>query len=191
MIQGRLFPQELSFPEGFAYQPDFLTEGEHTELLRAIKREEFQAFDFHRYTAKRRTVEYGLEYDFGIQRTSATKPFPEFLLTVRERAAAFAGVSPESLVEGMILEYPPGAPIGWHRDAPQFGTIIGISLLSAARMRLRPYRREGKIVSVTLEPRSIYVLLGAARWQWQHSIPAGETMRYSVPFAPCRRNGNG
>jgi alkylated DNA repair protein (DNA oxidative demethylase) len=86
----------------------------------------------------------------------------------------------------MILEYPPGAPIGWHRDAPQFGIVIGISLLSPARMRLKHYRKEGKIVSVTLAPRAIYVLSGSARWQWQHSIPPQEKLRYSITFRTLR-----
>jgi alkylated DNA repair dioxygenase AlkB len=185
--QGQLFPPSpASLPEGFVYQPDFLSEADEAELLGAIKRENFEAFDFHGYTAKRRSIEYGLEYDFGSQRANPTRPFADFLLPIRERAAAFARRSSDALVEGMILEYPPGAPIGWHRDAPQFGTVIGISLLNAARMRLKPYNKEGKIVSVTLEPRSIYVLSGPVRWQWQHSIPAMEKTRYSITFRTLR-----
>ncbi|MBV9573500.1 MAG: alpha-ketoglutarate-dependent dioxygenase AlkB [Acidobacteriales bacterium] len=169
-------------PEGFIYQASFLSEAEETELLRAIAKVSFANFDFHGYTAKRRSVEYGVEYDFSTHHTNAAAPFPEFLLPLRERAAEFGGVAAETLVEGMILEYPPGAPIGWHRDAPQFCNVIGISLLNAARMRLKPYRQAGKILSVTLEPRSIYLLRGAARWQWQHSIPPVEKPRYSITF---------
>jgi alkylated DNA repair dioxygenase AlkB len=86
----------------------------------------------------------------------------------------------------VIIQYPPGAPIGWHRDAPQFGIVIGISLLNPARMRLKPYSKEGKIISVILEPRSIYVLRGLVRWQWQHSIPAMDKLRYSVTFRTLR-----
>jgi alkylated DNA repair dioxygenase AlkB len=178
--QANLFFDEPVFPEGFVYQPDFLGEAEESELLRAIRNENFEAFDFHGYTAKRRTVEYGLEYDFGARRANPTKPFPDFLLPVRERAAKFAGVSLDELVEGMILEYPPGAPIGWHRDAPQFGIVIGISLLNSARMRLKPYKKDGNIISVIVEPRSIYVLRDSVRWEWQHSIPAQEKPRYSI-----------
>jgi alkylated DNA repair dioxygenase AlkB len=185
-MQGELFSTKPLLPEGFRYQPDFLTAEEEVRLLRAIRDEHFDAFDFHGYTAKRRTIEYGLEYDFGTRRATATKPFPDFLLPLRERAAAFTGVVSDALVEGMILEYPPGAPIGWHRDAPQFGIVIGISLLNRARMRLKPYKKEGKIASVTLEPRSIYVLGGSVRWQWQHSIPAMESPRYSITFRTLR-----
>ena len=86
----------------------------------------------------------------------------------------------------MVTEYSPGAPIGWHRDAPQFGTIIGISLASASRMRFKPYKAEGKPVSLTLEPRSIYLMRGPARWKFQHSIPAVKELRYSITFRTLR-----
>lgn len=186
MAQGALFGSETVLPEGFLYRPDFLSESEEAALLRAIQSETFKTLVFHGYVAKRRTTEYGFEYDSGTRRATPTKQFPEFLLPVRRHAAEFVGITESELVEGMILEYPPGAPIGWHRDAPQFGIVIGISLLSPARMRLKPYRKEGKIVSVTLAPRAIYVLSGSARWQWQHSIPPQEKLRYSITFRTLR-----
>lgn len=187
MSQANLFSGGPVLPEGFVYQQEFLTAADEADLLRHIQHESFDAFDFQGYRAKRRMIEYGLEYDFSRRRANPTKPFPQFLLSVRQRAAQFAGVTPDELVEGLILEYPPGAPIGWHRDAPQFGIVIGISLLNPARMRLKPYQKEGKITSVTLEPRSIYMFRGAARWQWQHSIPAQEKLRYSITFRTLRQ----
>ena len=182
MSQTTLFSTEPVVPEGFVYQPDFLTANEENDLLRNVQKENLETFDFHGYRAKRRRIEYGLEYDFGRRRANPTRPFPQFLLSVRQRAAEFAGVEPDELAEGLILEYPPGAPIGWHRDAPQFGIVIGISLLNPARVRFRPYEKDGKIVSITLEPMSIYMFRGAARWEWQHSIPAHEKLRYSITF---------
>ena len=181
-------PAEL--PEGFLYQPDFLTASEEKHLLRQIEHLEFAAFDFHGYTAKRRVVEYGYEYDFGTRNASVAPPIPDFLLPFRDRAAAFIGIPPESIVEAVIIEYPPGAPIGWHRDVPQFENVLGISLGSACRMRLKPYKEQGKLVSVLLEPRSLYVISGAARWQFQHSIPAMEKLRYSITFRTLRKPTN-
>jgi DNA oxidative demethylase len=35
---------------------------------------------------------------------------------------------------------------------------------------------------VELEPRSTYVLAGPVRWEWQHSIPATNGLRYSITF---------
>jgi len=173
-------------PEGFLYKSDFLTEEEHRELASGFPTLPFEAYDYHGFTAKRRVARYGLGYDFGTQSTTPADPLPEFLLAIRDRAAAFAGFAPEGLAQGMVTEYPPGAPIGWHRDAPQFGTVIGISLLIPARMRFKPYKKEGKLVSVMLEPRSIYVMSGPSRWQFQHSIPPLEHLRYSITFRTLR-----
>jgi alkylated DNA repair dioxygenase AlkB len=176
----------VGLPDGFVYAPDFLTTDEEAELLRRFRELPFAPFDFHGYIAKRRIVEYGWEYDFGSRQASATQPIPEFLFPFRDRAAAFAALAPDKIVEAVVTEYPPGAPIGWHRDVPQFETILGISLGSACRMRLKPYKAGGKIVSITLEPRSIYIMRDSARWNWQHSIPAGKELRYSVTFRTLR-----
>lgn len=177
-----------ALPDGFVYQPDFLSEHEELDLLTIFQSLPFAAFDFHGYIAKRRIVEYGWEYDFGSRKASTTQPIPEFLFPFRNRAAALAGIAQEKIVEAVVTEYPPGAPIGWHRDVPQFETILGISLASSCCMRLKAYKAEGKIVSIILEPRSIYMISGAARWKCQHSIPAMPTLRYSVTFRTLREN---
>jgi alkylated DNA repair dioxygenase AlkB len=174
------------WPEGFTYRPDFLREEEEATLLRHFEALPFENFEFRGYTGKRRIVEYGWEYDFSERKANETRPLPDFLDSARERAAALAGVHVEDIVEAVVTEYPPGAPIGWHRDVPQFEVIIGISLAGACRMRLKPYNAEGKLVSVMLEPRSIYIMRGAARWKWQHSIPEVERLRYSVTFRTLR-----
>jgi alkylated DNA repair dioxygenase AlkB len=170
------------FPKGFAYRGNFLSSCEEEDLLNRFKELDFHAFDFHGYIAKRRIVEYGLEYDFSSRRASATESIPAFLSIYKERAAAWADLKPDEIVEAVITEYPVGAPIGWHRDVPQFEVIIGLSLKSSCRLRFKPYKAEGKIVSVTLQARSIYVIRGEARWKHQHSIPAVNEVRYSVTF---------
>ena len=189
LTSGTLFPID-NLPEGLLYQPDFLSEAEETELIRIFRELPFQAFDFHGYMARRRVLEFGLEYDFTTRKATPTQSFPEFLTPVRERAAQFAGINAAALIEGMVTEYSPGAPIGWHRDAPQFGTIIGISLAGTARMRFKPYKAEGKPVALTLERRSIYLMRGPARWKFQHSIPAVKELRYSITFRTLRSKEN-
>jgi alkylated DNA repair dioxygenase AlkB len=186
-------PEEL--PQGFLYRDEFLSEAEESELLSIFRGLDFAAYDYHGYLAKRRVVRYGVNYDIKTRELSETlQPIPEFLLGIRERAAEVAELPADALVQAMVSEYAVGAPIGWHRDAPQFGVIIGISLGSACRMRLRPYPTPGKILSakvlsIRLEPRSIYVMKGEARSAWQHSIPAVDEMRYSITFRTLRAKG--
>ena len=177
-------------PEGFLYQPEFITVAEEADLLRHFVKLDFQAFDFHGYIAKRRIVEYGFEYDFTSRQAEAARPLPHFLAPFANRAAEWAGIHSVEIIESVITEYSPGSPIGWHRDVPQFEIIIGISLKSSCRFRFKPYRKEGKIMSVTLEPRSAYILRGPARWNFQHSIPAVKSLRYSITFRTWRYKGS-
>ena len=179
----KIVSDPADLPAGFLYQPDFLSTTEEAQLLRRIRGLEFGPYDFRGYIAKRRVVAYGGGYESGTPpMTIADIALPEFLLSIRDRAASVAGVRAEEIVQGMVTEYSVGAPIGWHRDRPQFGTIIGISLASSARLRLKPYQAEGGIISVMLEPRSIYVLSGMARRAFQHSIPRVKELRYSITF---------
>ena len=96
----------------------------------------------------------------------------------------------------LINEYPPGAPIGWHRDAPQYDIVTGISLLSACRMRFRPYRSPAVSASttsrrtatheITLERRSAYLMTAESRTAYEHHIPPVAERRYSVTFRTLR-----
>jgi alkylated DNA repair dioxygenase AlkB len=188
-------------PEGWIYQPNFITGAEEQQLLREFERLDFQPFQYQNYTAKRRVVVYGWDYDYSSHKTSEIDPIPEFLHSLRAKTAEFQKLTAEQFVEAVIHEYPPGAPIGWHRDVPQFEIVAGISLLSACRMRLRPYETKSRKkpdqdpaarssrarqFSTVLEPRSLYILSGDARWKWQHSIPEVESLRYSITFRTLR-----
>jgi alkylated DNA repair dioxygenase AlkB len=96
-------------------------------------------------------------------------------------------VDPDGLAQILVTRYPPGAPIGWHRDAPMFGLVVGVSLGSASRMRFqRGKGEERRTWELELAPRSAYVLAGQARWTWQHSVPPVKKLRYSVTFRTLR-----
>jgi alkylated DNA repair dioxygenase AlkB len=173
----------LIFPEGFAYREDFIGADEEAELVERLKSQPFKEFKFQGFTGKRRVVSYGLRYDFNGGGLQQSDPIPAFLDEVRSKAAGFAELNPDQLVHALLTEYQPGAPIGWHKDRSVFGTVIGISLLSASVFRLR--RKSGskwERVSLALEPRSIYVLSGSVRTAWEHSIPPVEELRYSITF---------
>jgi alkylated DNA repair protein (DNA oxidative demethylase) len=175
-------------PRGFLYHADVLSEAEEADLATRVSALGFLAVTMRGQVARRRTVHFGWIYGYESWRITPGPALPEFLEPLRERVAALAGVEPAALAEALLTEYPPGAGIGWHRDAPQFGVVIGVSLLSACRMRFRrgtgPARETR---AVTLAPRSAYVLTGEARQQWQHSLPAMRALRYSVTFRTLRR----
>jgi alkylated DNA repair dioxygenase AlkB len=180
-----LFAPEL--PQGFLYKTEFISPAEEQTLVSQLRQLPFRPFEYQGYTARRNVVEYGYEYDYNTNRTASAAPIPEFLNWLKRRAAEFSGVQADELIECVLHEYPPGAPIGWHRDVPQFEIVAGVSLLSACRMRFRPYQRKGKVLSIELESRSAYIMRGEARWKYQHSIPPVESLRYSITFRTLRK----
>ena len=175
-------------PESLLYREEFLGPADERQLLARIREFEFQAVVMHGVTARRRVLHYGWNYRYDSWRITEGSPIPEFLEPVRQRAATFAGVAPGEFAEVLITEYPPGATIGWHRDAPMFGIVAGISLLASCRMRFRRGAAGAwETTELLLEPRSAYLLRGAARSEWQHSIPAVKALRYSITFRTLRR----
>jgi len=171
-------------PEGLVYRPDVLTPAEERTLLDELERLEFREIRMHGVVARRTARHFGVDYDYERRGTNDdADPVTDWLEPVRGRAAELAGVAAEQLVEVLVQRYPAGAPIGWHRDAPMFGIVVGISLGSPARMRFRrEIDGERQTYEIVLDPRSGYVLAGESRTAWQHHVPPAKALRYSITF---------
>lgn len=142
----------------------------------------------HGRAAKRTVRHFGLDYDYQSGDLTPGEPLPDDLAWLRERSAELAERRPEELVQVLVSRYPAGAGIGWHRDAPMFGRIVGVSLGAPARMRFQRRAKGGErlVEELELAPRSAYLLSGSARWAWQHSIPAAMDLRWSITFRTLR-----
>ena len=177
----------LPMPEGFRYAPDVIDAAEETHLIAAFADLPFKEFEFHGFLGKRRVVSFGYRYDFNGGGLKQAAPVPDFLLPLRERAAAFAGLTPDNLPHALVTEYQEGVSIGWHRDRPNYDEVIGVSLLSPCTFRMRKKCGDKwERASLRLPPRSIYLMRGRSRDQWEHSIPAVDALRYSVTFRSLR-----
>ena len=184
-----LFDPDL--PPGFHYRADFITGAEERGLLDAIANIPFSDFAMRGVVARRRVAVFGQSYD----RESAG-PLPAFLMPLRARLAQWASIEPEAFAMALINEYRPGSPIGWHRDAPQYDIVAGVSLLSACRMKFRPYRspsstsagtpRRSATHEIALTPRSAYLMTEESRKAYEHHIPPVAELRYSVTFRTLR-----
>jgi len=186
-MSSRLFDLPVG-PEGFAYREHLITAAEERELLDRLARLPFEPFQFQGFEGRRQVVSFGLRYDFNGPGLVDAPPLPDWLLPLRDRAAAFAGLPGEAFAHVLINEYQVGAPIGWHRDRPVFEKVVGVSLLSQAILRFRRPRNSGgwERTAVALAPRSAYLLDGPARRDWEHSLTEAKAHRYSITFRNLR-----
>jgi alkylated DNA repair protein (DNA oxidative demethylase) len=175
---------------GLSQASVFVAVDEEQRFIASIDATSLAPFRFHGWLGKRLTASYGWRYDFDTAAFAPTEPIPEWLLPVRERAARFAGLKPDDLVQALLIRYDPGAGIGWHRDRPVFEHVIGISLGAPATLRFRRRKSGGfERAAALLAPRSIYHLTGAARHEWEHSIAAMESTRWSITFRSLSEKG--
>ncbi len=182
MSQAQLsFLDPSKIPAGLLWQAGFLSAKEEAALIAHLQGLPFRPFEFQGFLGRRETVSFGWSYRFDGSGLAEAEPIPAWLLPLRDRAAAFAGLAPDALEHALLIRYGEGAGLGWHRDRPVFGDVLGISLLSPAPLRLR--RRQGakwQRFTLTAEPRSIYLLRGPARSEWEHSLPPVASLRYSI-----------
>jgi alkylated DNA repair dioxygenase AlkB len=182
---------EHNVPSGFAYRENFISHADERALVDAISEVTFSEFEMRGVVARRRVAFFGQSYD-----AAAPRPLPDFLLPLRGKIAGWAGVDADAFAMALINEYRSGAPIGWHRDAPQYDLVAGVSLLSACRMKFRPYRSPGLTApkptrrsathEIVLDRRSAYLMTQDSRNAFEHHIPAVAALRYSVTFRTLR-----
>jgi alkylated DNA repair dioxygenase AlkB len=186
-LQLSLFEPPATLPAGFRYRAELISADAEVRLIERFGDLDFREYEFHGYFGKRRVVWFGTRYDDASRALERTDAIPDFLLPLRNATAGFAGLDAAALEHALVTEYAPGAAIGWHRDRPVFDDIVGVSFAAPCRFRFR--RRDGdswQRAALTVEPRSVYLLRGPARDEWQHSIPPAERLRYSVTFRSLR-----
>jgi alkylated DNA repair dioxygenase AlkB len=181
--QATLFGADDELPAGASYFPHAVTEEESQALVQRFAALPFKPFAFHGYLGNRRVVSFGWRYDYAGRALREAEAIPEFLFPLRAQAGRLADVPHEAFQQALVTEYAKGAGIGWHRDKPMFEDVVAFSFVSPCTLRLRLEEGTGwKRASIVVEPGSAYVLRGPSRRLWEHSIPAVETLRYSVTF---------
>jgi alkylated DNA repair dioxygenase AlkB len=185
VIQAQLFAAPPAWPPGFTYAAEFLSVAQEERLLGIIRTLPFEEAHYKEWRARRHIVSFGGRYDFTHQELREAPPIPQFLEPLRAQLATWAEIPEERIQHAMIAEYRPATPLGWHRDVPEFEDVLGVSLLGHARLRFRPWppaAGQRATWKIDLEPRSAYLMRGAARWQWQHAVSPTRELRYSITF---------
>ena len=175
---------------GLAYAADLIAPAEERTLIEQLAEVPVAPFRFQGWIGKRQTASFGWHYDFDDANFGPADPIPDFLLALRDKAAAFAGLSADELVHALVVRYDPGAGIGWHRDRSVFEHVVGVSLGQPATLRFRRRRGSGfDRIALPLAPRSAYHLGGEARHGWEHSIAAMDRTRWSATFRSLSDKG--
>lgn len=187
---GAIDAAPAALPPGMRYESGFLSPEEERHWIAFAQSLPLKEMNYKGYTARRRVVSFGGKYDYVANRLDEGPPVPRELGPLREKVALWLGVAPDVFTHVLVAEYREGTPLGWHRDVPDFEDVVGVSLLSEAVMRFRPYPPEAPkkadILKLIVQPRSIYLLRGPARWEWQHSVAAARQLRYSITFRTPR-----
>lgn len=191
--QYKLFETEARLENGLRYRPDFISREEEEALLvfiGALDLVHATGGEKGEYEAKRRHASFGWSYDFKRKELIPGPPLPPFLGRFARRVEKWLDLPRGRVVEALVNEYTEGTGLGWHRDNEPFEHIVGISLAGWVKMRFRPLRPRTErslttvkeVVGIELEPRSVYLMSGPVRWDWQHSVAPARTLRYSITF---------
>jgi alkylated DNA repair dioxygenase AlkB len=175
---------------GLKYEDALISEREELALIARIAALDLAPFRFHGWLGNRKTQSFGWRYDFQDASFAPAEVLPDWLMPVRERAAAFSGLDAQDFVHVLIARYDSGAGIGWHRDRDVFEQVVGVSLATPAVLRFRQRTVTGfRRAKVELAPRSAYLLSGEARHDWEHSIAPGERLRFSITLRALSDKG--
>jgi len=180
--QLSLFADPSCAPDGLHYAAEFISPATERELIERVAALPLRPFQFGQYQGKRRVASFGFRYDYTLRRLREADPIPPWLAPLIERVEGFGGPCTK-IAQILCTEYQTGVGIGWHRDKPHFDTIFGLSLGSPCKFRFRRARGDKwERYAFDAAPRSIYMMAGAARQDWEHSIPAVEAPRLSITF---------
>jgi alkylated DNA repair dioxygenase AlkB len=175
--------EDAGVPQGLRYHPDFISAAEERDLIEHVRALPLAPFQFGAFEGKRRVASFGWRYDYSEQTLKKADDLPEWLEPFIMRVEAFGALPASSIRQMLCTEYDVGVSIGWHRDKPHFADVFGLSLASACKFRFR--RKAGakwERFTLNAQPRSLYMMSGAARHVWEHSIPPVELPRYSITF---------
>ncbi|MYF45444.1 MAG: alpha-ketoglutarate-dependent dioxygenase AlkB [Rhodobacteraceae bacterium] len=161
-------------PIGLEYHPDFLAGSDEERLLAQIDNSEWLS------DLSRRVMHFGYKYDYtsrSLDESARIGPLPEWLAQLSHKVREAASEEAKRLLDphqpfeqAIVNEYEPKQGIAPHIDMDCFGPVVAtVSLGSAVDMDFCRDFTANKFTH-RLEPRSLVLLCGDARYKWQHGI---------------------
>lgn len=159
---------------GLIYLPDWLDADACAALEAAIDAGEWSS------PLRRRVQHYGHRYDYGSRKVATgteaeadpAPPFPTWADNLAARLVA-EGHLTALPNQAIVNDYQPGQGISAHVDCvPCFGPVVAAVSLGSACVMDFTLPSQGATVPVPLEPGSLLLMTGPARYDWRHSIAA-------------------
>jgi hypothetical protein len=140
-----------------------------------------QPFQFGQFKGKRRVASFGFRYDYALRRLRGAIRSPPGWQRLSRRSKHLAGPRP-----GSSRSSAPNTTSGSGSAGTATSPIsIRCSAFHSVRLQIAVRRPAGKTwnrFTLNAEPRSLYMMSGASRQVWEHSIPPVEAPRYSITF---------
>jgi alkylated DNA repair dioxygenase AlkB len=153
--------------QGLSYLPGFISGQRHDALLGLVDEQRWST------ELRRRVQHYGYRYDYSrrsVDESLLAEPMPPWGAALATEMVD-RGLTPDQPDQLIVNEYRPGQGITPHVDCiPCFtGTVLSLSLGSACTLDLA-HVATGERMPLYLEPGSLVVFSGDARYQWAHGI---------------------
>lgn len=165
-------PEPVNLMKGLEYIPNFISPDEQEKLLQQIDEQPWSQ------ELKRRVQHYGYRYDYKSRSVAPSMylgALPDWAAKIAQRITLenYMNVLPDQVI---VNEYQPGQGISQHIDCESCftDTIISLSLGSSCIMDFSQKSKSEK-KSLFLEPGSLLVLKGSARYEWRHGIAPRKT----------------
>jgi alkylated DNA repair dioxygenase AlkB len=161
-----LVEQKMTQPvPGLRYVPDYLESATHDRVLDVVDVEPWLTSTDHRVQI------YGYGYSHAKRAAHQVRDLPDWASELAQQLCR-DGIVPAVPDQLVINDYPPGTGIFPHVDQAVFGqTVASLSLASSCVMQFT-HAESAQVERLLLEPRSVLILSGEARWAWRHEIPA-------------------
>lgn len=176
---------DIEVISGLTYIPDYITVDEQKDLVDKIDQQEWSI------RTQRRIQCFGYKYDFkdgSFISSTYLGNLPDWIQPLVNRIAS-DGLMQNTPDQVIVNEYQPGEGIVSHIDCiPCFGSIISILSLGSPCVMDFTHSQTKAEAKLLLQPRSLLVLQGAARYVWQHGIAACDREQYGgKEFVRTRR----
>ena len=150
---------------GLLYIPQYISQTHHDKLIKTIDEQPWRG------DLARHTQHYGYVYDYrakAVDKSMRLGEIPDWLNRIAQHLH-YDGLFPKLPDQAIINEYMPGQGIANHADsASSFGEVV--TSLSLASSVVMEYKKDNEVVPILLEPRSLVVMRGVARYEWTHGI---------------------